>query len=82
MTMLVIFYLSNLDRRDMVFYARHPELNGRTLRPDERLLALEWFQIRATLVRTAISRLRIATATTAPTTLTVQPSNLSRVPWA
>jgi GH25 family lysozyme M1 (1,4-beta-N-acetylmuramidase) len=58
---------ADVDRlTDMVFYARHPELNGRKLRPDERPLALEWMQIRATLVRPVVSRLQTASAPFAP----------------
>jgi GH25 family lysozyme M1 (1,4-beta-N-acetylmuramidase) len=51
---------------DMVFYARHPELNGRKVRPDERPLALEWMQIRAALVRPVVIRLQTTRAAAAP----------------
>jgi|GEM_PF-5839839 GH25 family lysozyme M1 (1,4-beta-N-acetylmuramidase) len=51
--------VSDTDRiSDMVFYARHPELGGRKLRPNENSLAQEWLQIRATLVRPAIARVQ------------------------
>jgi LAS superfamily LD-carboxypeptidase LdcB len=39
---------------NMVFSARHPELQGRKLRPDERALAKEWLDIREKLIRPAI----------------------------
>ena len=42
---------------NLVFFARHPELNGRRLRPDERQLAQEWLQIRDAIVRPTIARL-------------------------
>jgi len=34
-----------------IFYARHPELAGRTIRPDQRHLATEWIAIRDSLLR-------------------------------
>lgn len=56
--------LSDSDRiTDMLFYARHSELNGRKLRPSESSLVQEWLQIRSVLVRPAIARLQ----TTGPT---------------
>jgi hypothetical protein len=39
-----------------VFFARHPELGGRPIRPDERALAAEWTQIRDRLVRPLLAR--------------------------
>ena len=68
---------SDIDRlTDMVFYARHPELNGRKLAPSERSLGLEWMQIRAALVRPVVARLQAARAS-APvsTSAIVQASN-------
>ena len=42
---------------NLVFYARHPELNGRPIRREERQLAAEWLQIRDTTVRPVVARL-------------------------
>lgn len=39
-----------------VFFARHPELGGRPIRPDERDLAAEWTKIRDRLVRPLLAR--------------------------
>lgn len=39
---------------DMVFNARHPELHGRRLQPNERQLIQEWLDIRDRLVRPAL----------------------------
>ncbi len=39
---------------DILFKARHPELGGRRLRPDERALVQEWLSIRSELVRPAL----------------------------
>ncbi|MET1038657.1 MAG: M15 family metallopeptidase [Aeromicrobium sp.] len=38
-----------------VFFAGHPELGGRALRPDETTLAAEWLRIRDTIVRPLLS---------------------------
>jgi hypothetical protein len=38
-----------------VFFARHPELGGRKLRPDETSLVAEWLSIRDTVVRPLLS---------------------------
>ncbi|HKA50270.1 MAG TPA: hypothetical protein VKK19_11840 [Candidatus Dormibacteraeota bacterium] len=38
-----------------IFFARHPELGGRKLRPDETSLATEWLQIRDRMVRPLLS---------------------------
>lgn len=40
---------------NMVFHARHPELDGRSIRPDERALAAEWLSIRNDIVRPLLS---------------------------
>lgn len=40
---------------NMVFHARHPELDGRSIRPDERALATEWLAIRNDVVRPLLS---------------------------
>ena len=45
---------------DLVFYARHPELGGRKVRPDERALAQEWVQIRDAVVKPAIAQFKSA----------------------
>ncbi len=79
--------VTDLNRlTDMVFYARHPNLNGRQLRPDEHALTQEWLQIRAAVVRPAASRLQatrtslIAGPTTAaPVGLAVQSATLPKV---
>jgi len=39
---------------NMVFHARHPELQGRKIRADERQFAQEWLSIRDSLVRPAL----------------------------
>ncbi len=39
---------------DLVFFARHPELSGRRIRPDEKELAREWLDIRNQVVRPAL----------------------------
>jgi GH25 family lysozyme M1 (1,4-beta-N-acetylmuramidase) len=44
---------------NMVFFARHPELKGRKLRPDERALTQEWLQVRDTLVQPTVARLNV-----------------------
>jgi len=36
---------------DVVFHTRHPELNGRRIRPGEQALAKEWSAIRTSIVR-------------------------------
>lgn len=41
---------------DVLFQARHPQLGGRRLRPDEKALVREWLRIRDTLVRPALAR--------------------------
>jgi hypothetical protein len=38
----------------MIFHARHPELKGRRIRPNERQLAQEWLVIRDGMVRPAL----------------------------
>ena len=59
------------DLANLVFFARHPELGGRKLRPEERDLAQEWLRIRDTVVRPVLSGLNAAaprpTATQAAT---------------
>jgi hypothetical protein len=51
--------LSDVDRiTDMVFYAHHPELNGRKVRLNESSLVRDWLQIRAALVRPAVAGLQ------------------------
>lgn len=42
---------------DLIFFERHPERGGRSLRTDERDLVREWLQIRDTLVRPALRAL-------------------------
>ena len=62
---------TDVDRlTDMVFYARHPELNGQKVRPNARMLALEWMRIRATLVRPAVASHQTVRAAFAPAPLT------------
>jgi hypothetical protein len=41
-----------------VLFARHPELGGRPLRPENRALAAEWLQIRDHVVRPLLNRQR------------------------
>ena len=41
---------------DAVFYARHPELNGRRLTPGDRQLVAEWINIRETVVKPALQQ--------------------------
>jgi hypothetical protein len=41
----------------LVFFARHPELNGRRIRADEKQLAAEWLHIRDTIVVPLLARL-------------------------
>jgi hypothetical protein len=48
------------DLTNLVFYARHPELQGRRIGRDEKELAKEWLAIRDQLVRPA---LRLASST-------------------
>jgi GH25 family lysozyme M1 (1,4-beta-N-acetylmuramidase) len=45
---------------DQVFYARHPELGGRKVGPNERDLAQEWLRIRDQGVKPVIAQLRAA----------------------
>ncbi len=40
-----------LTLTNRIFFARHPELGGRKLRPDETTLVSEWLQIRDRIVR-------------------------------
>jgi hypothetical protein len=42
---------------NLVFFARHPEMNERKIQPDETALAEEWLEIRDTIVRPALDRL-------------------------
>lgn len=42
---------------NLVFFARHPELKGRRIRPEERQLAREWLHIRDMIVRPTVARL-------------------------
>jgi len=59
---------------DMVFYARHPELNGRKIRPEEHALTHDWLQIRASVVQPALSRwhrTRGGPSSAAPASITV-----------
>jgi hypothetical protein len=39
---------------NLVFFARHPEMNGRKIEPHETVLAEEWMSIRDTTVRAAL----------------------------
>ncbi len=55
---------------DQVFYARHPELGGRKVRPNERALAQEWLQIRDALVKPTIAQLKAAQPPHSPTPAT------------
>lgn len=48
---------------NLVFAARHPELGGRPIRPDERGLAEEWLRIRDTIVRPALAAVQPLAAT-------------------
>jgi GH25 family lysozyme M1 (1,4-beta-N-acetylmuramidase) len=52
---------------NMVFYARHPQLGGRSILPHERALAREWMRIRNSVVRPAIARLAPAAQPAATT---------------
>lgn len=40
---------------NLVFFARHPELGGRKIRPGEHGLAQEWIQIRNSIVRPSLA---------------------------
>ncbi len=62
---------------DMVFYARHPDLNGRRLRPDEHALTQEWLQIRAAVVQPAVSRFQTARTPFIPAPATIVPVGLA-----
>src|SRR5215469_9321641 len=41
---------------DLIFFARHRELRGRRIRPNEKGLAREWLSIRDSLVKPALNR--------------------------
>jgi len=64
---------------DLVFYVRHPELNGRKISPHETRLAQEWVQIQTAVVRPLVARLqtrRVPFPSGAPQAApVVQPSN-------
>jgi hypothetical protein len=47
---------------NLVFFARHPEMNERKIQPEETALAEEWIEIRDTIVRPALDSLSQATA--------------------
>jgi GH25 family lysozyme M1 (1,4-beta-N-acetylmuramidase) len=53
---------------NLVFFARHPELNGRPIRPEERQLAQEWLEIRDAVVRPVVARLAVARPARRPIT--------------
>jgi len=59
---------------DQVFYARHPELKGRKVRPNESALAQEWLKIRDALVKPTIARLKATKPAHAPTPVTAAPA--------
>jgi hypothetical protein len=42
---------------NLVFFARHPELGGRKIRPEEKALAREWLDIRDRIVKLALATL-------------------------
>jgi GH25 family lysozyme M1 (1,4-beta-N-acetylmuramidase) len=70
--------VTDLNRlTDMVFYARHPEVNGRRLRPDEHSLTQEWLQIRAAVVQPALSRFQSARTPFTPAPATIVPTGLA-----
>jgi hypothetical protein len=50
------------DLSNMVFWARHPEMTGRRIAPEQRNLAREWLTIRGRLVRPALTQVLPATA--------------------
>ena len=58
-----IFYAISQEIKDeskltnLVFFTRHPELNGRAIKPDEKSLAKEWLKIRNEKVRPILSKL-------------------------
>ena len=52
---------------NLVFFARHPELGGRKIGPDEQGLAKEWLTIRDTVVKAALATLTRAAGSGAPT---------------
>ncbi len=41
---------------NLVFFKRHPELDRRSLEPDEHDLAAEWIEIRNDVVRSLVGR--------------------------
>ena len=49
---------------NLVFFAKHPELGGRPIRPDERELAAEWLHIRDNVVAPLLARLKPSTSAT------------------
>jgi hypothetical protein len=61
---------------NLVFYARHPEMTGRKIRPQQRGLVREWLSIRDRLVRPAIAA---ATPSTVPAP--GGPSRLRSTQW-
>jgi GH25 family lysozyme M1 (1,4-beta-N-acetylmuramidase) len=65
---------------DQVFYARHPELKGRKVRPNEVALSKEWLKIRDALVKPTIAQLKAtkrapASAKATPAALSARGSN-------
>jgi N-acetylmuramoyl-L-alanine amidase len=44
------------DLTNLVFFARHPEMDGRRIRPDEKHLAREWLEIRRNIVEPVLMR--------------------------
>jgi hypothetical protein len=46
------------DLTNLVFFGRHPEMDGRKIRPDEKDLAREWLDIRRDVVTPALARRR------------------------
>ena len=42
---------------NLVFFGRHPEMQGRKIRPDETELAKEWITVRDTIVKPAVAKL-------------------------
>jgi hypothetical protein len=50
---------------NMVFYARHPQMTGRRIRPQQRALVREWLTIRDRIVRPSLAAV-IGSISTAP----------------
>ncbi|TLP52408.1 D-alanyl-D-alanine carboxypeptidase family protein [Microbispora triticiradicis] len=69
---------------NLVFAARHPELGGRGIRPEERQLAREWLQIRDAIVRPVLRLVLTEAAPSrpqAPVPDTVAPGALRSTSW-